>query len=69
MPVDHSLEADTAALPHRFGPVRGDVPLVRRQLLLRELTEASLLRQLTIVRGPAGSGKTVLLTQWADLLR
>ncbi|MFD0847850.1 LuxR C-terminal-related transcriptional regulator [Sphingosinicella xenopeptidilytica] len=72
MPVDHSLEAiaaDTTALPHRFGPVRGDVPLVRRQLLLRELTEASLLRPLTIVRGPAGSGKTVLLTQWADLLR
>lgn len=72
MSVDHSLDAgpaDTAALPHRFGPVRGDVPLVRRQQLLRELTEASLLRQLTIVRGPAGSGKTVLLTQWADLLR
>jgi len=59
---------DLQDLPHRFGPPPGPAAAVGRQSLLRALTEASLLRQLLLVRAPAGAGKTVLLGQWAALL-
>src|SRR3546814_20312883 len=42
--------------------------MVTRQALLRKLWDASQLRQLIVIRAAAGAGKTVLLSQWSDLL-
>lgn len=54
-------------LPYRFLPRPPSGYTVVRKELLRHLTEASLLKQLSIVRGPAGSGKTTLLSQWREV--
>lgn len=56
-------------LPYRFGPRLENSATVPRKELLRFLTEASLLNQLVVVRGPPGSGKTTLLAQWLELSR
>lgn len=56
-------------LPYRFGPRLENSTTVPRKELLRFLTEASLLHQLIVVRGPPGSGKTTLLAQWLELCR
>ncbi len=58
-----------AELPYRYAPRPPSGFTVVRKDLLRHLTEASLLKQLSIVRGPAGSGKTTLLSQWRDVGR
>ncbi len=58
-----------AELPYRYAPRPPSGFTVIRKDLLRHLTEASLLKQLSIVRGPAGSGKTTLLSQWRDVGR
>lgn len=72
--AEHDVERENdsvtdaaAALPFRFGPRQPSGFSVLRKDLLRHLTEASLVKQLSIVRGPAGSGKTTLLAQWRDL--
>jgi LuxR family maltose regulon positive regulatory protein len=57
------------ALPYRFMPRPPSGFTVVRKDLLRHLTEGSLLKQLSIVRGPAGSGKTTLLSQWREVGR
>ncbi|WP_157217434.1 LuxR C-terminal-related transcriptional regulator [Flavisphingomonas formosensis] len=54
-------------LPYRYAPRPPSGFTVVRKELLRHLTEASLLKQLSIVRGPAGSGKTTLLAQWRSV--
>lgn len=51
-------------LPYRYAPRPTGGHTVMRKDLLRNLTEATLIKQLSIVRGPAGSGKTTLLAQW-----
>jgi len=53
-----------AMLPYRYAPRPTSGHTVVRKELLRNLTEATLIKQLSIVRGPAGSGKTTLLAQW-----
>lgn len=56
-------------LPYRYAPrPTSDCTVVRKDLL-RNLTEATLLKQLSLVRGPAGSGKTTLLSQWRGVAR
>lgn len=58
------LTLDIAHLPYRFAcrPTKG--ASVDRHGLLRRITEASLLKQFVLIRGPAGAGKTTLLAQW-----
>jgi len=54
----------SATLPYRYAPRPLSGQSVVRKNLLRNLTAATLLKQLSIIRGPAGSGKTTLLGQW-----
>lgn len=62
--VSEALESDVKSLPYRYAPRPGGGPVVERKEFLRKLTEASLLKQLSVIKGPAGSGKTALLRQW-----
>ncbi|HVW70870.1 MAG TPA: LuxR C-terminal-related transcriptional regulator [Steroidobacteraceae bacterium] len=59
----------SATLPYRYAPRPSSGQTVTRKSLLRNLTEATLLKQLSLVRGPAGSGKTTLLGQWRAVCR
>ena len=48
--------------PSKLRPPRPHVELVAREALLEKLLQSS--EPLVVVSAPAGSGKTVLLTQW-----
>ncbi|HEY0594966.1 LuxR C-terminal-related transcriptional regulator [Sphingopyxis sp.] len=57
------------SLPYRYAPRPFVGHSVIRKTLLRNLTEATFLKQLSIVRGAAGTGKTTLLGQWRAVSR
>ena len=69
LPLADRVNSYARYLPYRFGPAPSHNFTIVRTDLLQALSEASLCRQLTIIQGPAGSGKTCLLAQWADRLR
>lgn len=58
-----------AMLPYRYAARPAGGYTVVRKDLLRSLTEATLVKQLSVVRGPAGSGKSTLLAQWREVCR
>ncbi|MFC3053230.1 helix-turn-helix transcriptional regulator [Kordiimonas pumila] len=65
---DYSVQKTN--LPYRYAsPHPQSDYIVTRHNLLRHLTEASLIKKVSIVRGPAGSGKTTLLSQWRVICR
>lgn len=67
--TDSALDLPDASLPYRYAPRPFAGHSVIRKTLLRNLTEATLLKQLSIVRGAAGAGKSTLLGQWRAVCR